>query len=273
MDDSELCTEAQVTLFQNLIGILRWLCELGRVDILYETSILSQYLAQPRMGHVLQAVNMFGYLERHNRTWLVLDPTRFDVRWQPLSNEESPIRRAELMKQLYPDAENLIPPGMPAPRGNAVDINVFVDADHAGNKVTRRSHTGIIVYVNSAPIIWFSKRQNNVESSTFGSEFVALRTALDIVEGLTYKLKMLGIPVDGPARIFCDNDAVVRSGSFPEVVLKKKTLSIAFHRIREAVASSKVLLYYERSASNIADLFTKLLPKDKKREFVRCVLS
>ena len=190
-----------------------------------------------------------------------------------MSDEESPERRAELMKHLYPDADNPTPPGMPSPRGNSVDINVFVDADHAGNKITRRSHTGIIIYVNSAPIIWFSKRQNNVESATFGSEFIALKTALDLVEGLTYKLKMLGIPISGPARIFCDNDAVVRSGSFPEVVLKKKTLSIAFHRIREAVASSKILLYYEKSQSNIADLFTKPLPKEKQREFVRCVLS
>ena len=207
------------------------MCELGRVDVLYETSILSQYLAQPRIGHIKQAINIFGYLERHSRTWLVLDPTLFDVRWVPQSNEESPERRAELMKHLYPDADKPTPPGMPSPRGNSVDINVFVDADHAGNKITRRSHTGIIIYINSAPIIWFSKRQNNVESATFGSEFIALKTALDLVEGLTYKLKMLGIPISGPARIFCDNDAVVRSGSFPEVVLKKKTLSIVFHRI------------------------------------------
>ena len=79
--------------------------------------------------------------------------------------------------------------------------------------------------------------------------------------------------MSGPARIFCDNDAVVRSGSFPEVVLKRKTLSIAFHRIRESVASGKILLYYEKSKSNIADLFTKLLPRHKRQEFVRCVLS
>ena len=48
---------------------------------------------------------------------------------------------------------------------------------------------------------------------------MALRSALDLVEGLVYKLRMLGIPISGPVRVFCDNDAVVRSGSFPEVVL------------------------------------------------------
>jgi hypothetical protein len=56
-------------------------------------------------------------------------------------------------------------------------MTVFVDANHAGNVVTRRSHTGILLYLESTPIMWQSHRQNTVETSTFGSEFVALRTA------------------------------------------------------------------------------------------------
>ena len=124
-----------------------------------------------------------------------------------------------------------------------------------------------------APIIWYSKRQNNVESSTFGAEFIAAKTALEITEGLRYKLRMLGVPIEGPARFFCDNEAVVKSGSHPEITLRKKTSAIAFHQIREAVASSKILLYYEKSASNIADLFTKTLSKSKRQELIRCILS
>ncbi len=56
------------------------------------------------------------------------------------------------------------------PRGAAVQMNVFADADHGGHKITRRSHTGILIYLNCAPIIWYSKAQNTVESATFGSE-------------------------------------------------------------------------------------------------------
>jgi hypothetical protein len=51
----------------------------------------------------------------------------------------------------YPDATEPIPPNAPEPRGKPVQINCFVDADHAGNKVTRRSHSGILIYLNSAP--------------------------------------------------------------------------------------------------------------------------
>ena len=64
--------------------------------------------------------------------------------------------------------EDLLP-GMPEPLGKSVHTTCFVDADHAGNVVTFRSHTGVLIYVMNAPIICFSKKQNTVESSTFGS--------------------------------------------------------------------------------------------------------
>ena len=72
----------------------------------------------------------------------------------------------------YPDAEEAIPPNAPEPRGNPVVVSCFVDADHAGNLVTHQSHTGIIIFCNRAPILWYSKRQNTVETSTFGSELI-----------------------------------------------------------------------------------------------------
>lgn len=77
-----------------------------------------------------------------------------------------------------------------------MQLNVFVDADHAGNRVTRRSHTGILIYLNSAPIQWYSKAQATVETSTFGSEFIAMRIAVEMIEAMKYKLYMFGIPID-----------------------------------------------------------------------------
>ncbi len=104
-----------------------------------------------------------------------------------------------------------------------------MDADHAGNRVTCRSQTGILLFVNRAPVIWYSKRQNTVETSTFGSEFVAI-----------YKLRMFGIPIEGPTNVFCDNEAVTKSAIHSESMLKKKHNSIAYHRTREAVAAETI---------------------------------
>jgi len=80
-----------------------------------------------------------------------------------------------------------IPKNAPQSRGLPVQMNVFVDADHAGNPLTRRSQTGILLYLNKAPIMWYSKSQKTVETSTFGSEFVAMKVATEIIRGLRYK--------------------------------------------------------------------------------------
>ena len=79
-----------------------------------------------------------------------------------------------------------------------------MDADHEGNLLTRRSHTGILIFVNNSPMIWYSKLQNTVESSSFGSEFIALQITTEMIEGLMYKIRMFGVPIDGPADDFCD---------------------------------------------------------------------
>ena len=66
----------------------------------------------------------------------------------------------------------------------------------------------ICVCSNMAPILWFSKKQNTIETSTFSSKFVALKIATELTISMQYKLRMMGVPLEGPANIFCDNEAV-----------------------------------------------------------------
>jgi hypothetical protein len=167
-------------------------------------------------------------------------------------------------KDFYGDVEEELPPNMPKPRGHSVTISAFVDANHAGNVVTRRSHSGIFIFVQNALIIWFSKRQNTVESATFGSEFVALRICKDLIVALRYKLRMFGVPVDGPANVFCDNRGVVRNVSIPESTLMKKHNAINYHAVREAAAAGILRVGKEDGETNIADLLTKVLSGQKR---------
>lgn len=148
---------------------------------------------------------------------------------------------------------------MPEPRGLEVTISCFVDANHAGNVKDRRSQTGILIFVNKAPIHWYSKRQATVESSTFGAEFCAMRVGADMIESLRYKLRMFGIPIDGPANVYCDNEAVYKNTVLPESTLKKKHHSIAYHRCRQAVAAGVMRVAKQGTTKNLADLFTKVL--------------
>jgi hypothetical protein len=73
---------------------------------------------------------------------------------------------------MYGDVKEMIPSDAPVPRGKEVDLRLFVDSDYAGEQFTRRSRTGFVIYLNMAPILWFSKRQQTVDSSVFGAEFV-----------------------------------------------------------------------------------------------------
>ena len=142
------------------------------------------------------------------------------------------------------------------PRGRAVSSHCFVDADVASNTVTRRSQTGILIFLNRAPIVWYSKWQN---TSTFGSEFIAMRTVVEPIEALRYKLHMFGIPIEGPTNVFCDNEAAFNNTTIPGSTLKKKHNSICYHHCRESVAAWVMRVVKEGMLTNLADLFTKPL--------------
>ena len=73
---------------------------------------------------------------------------------------------------------------MPEPLGWEMIIKVHVGANLAGNKVTCRSRTGFIVFLNQAPIYWYSKKQGCIKTGTFGSEFTAMKTCCEYVQGL-----------------------------------------------------------------------------------------
>ena len=87
-------------------------------------------------------------------------------------------------KEFYGDVQEAIPPNAPVPRGKEVDIRLSVDSDHTGDRATRRSRSGFLIYLNNALIAWHSKRQPTVESSVFGAEFIALKNGMETVRGI-----------------------------------------------------------------------------------------
>ena len=85
--------------------------------------------------------------------------------------------------------------------------------------------------LNNAPIYWHSKKLTSVETSTFGSEMMAMKQAVNYIRGFRYKLRMFGIPVEEPSYMYGDNQSVLAGSTRPESTLKKKAQSIAFHFI------------------------------------------
>ena len=129
-------------------------------------------------------------------------------------------------------------------------MSCFVDADHAGCRVTRWSYTGVLIFINGAPILLYLKPQNT--ASTFGLEFIAAKIAVEMIEGLRYKLRMMGVQVDGPTNVFCDNKSVGKKSTKPESNLKNKYNAIAYHQVREVQATGIVWIAKEDGETNLA---------------------
>ncbi len=119
--------------------------------------------------------------------------------------------------------EEAISPDMPPPLGKDVDLCMMVDSYHAGEKRTRHSCSGFIIFCNLAPIIWLSKQQATIETSVFGAEFIAMKKKIEMPRGLRYKIYVLGIPLSGPTYIYGDNKSQVTNLS-PESTLKKSAI-------------------------------------------------
>jgi hypothetical protein len=253
LDDSPELDAEGTQYYQEMMGMLRWAIELGRVDINLEVAQYSTYQASPRRGHNEQVLHIFAFLKGKPKLTLYFDPA--PARLDPEIFKDN----AGEFREQYRDAKEEMPHKMPAPRGRPIKITAFVDASHAANKVTRRSHTGFIIFINRAPVIWYSKRQNTVESSAFSSEFIAMRVCIEHITALRYKLRMFGVPVDEPADILCDNEAVVNNSSKIESTLHKKHNSIAYHMTRWHVAAEVIRVGWIGTKENLADALTKRL--------------
>ena len=249
----------ETSYFFSQVGVLRWIVELGRIDIVTEVSSLASCLALPRKGHLEAMFHLFAYLKRKPNGTIVLDPTYPEI-------DLSRFNDGADWSNFYGNVQEAIPPNMPKPRGKAVVVRLYVDSDHAADKLHRRSRTGFIVYLNSAPIVWFSKRQGTVETSVFGAEFVAMKTGFESTRAFRYKLRMMGIVLEDPTYCYGDNMSVIHNTQRPESTLKKKSNSICYHFCREAIAMGEVLTSHVSSDDNPADICTKLIPGGIKRD-------
>ena len=148
---------------------------------------------------------------------------------------------------------------VPEPKGKEVDVCMFVDSDHAGDKVSSSSRSGLLIDVNTILVQWFFKKQLTVKTSVFGTEFVNMKEDIDVLKGLKHKLRMMGIPISGPLYIYGDKMPVVHNTSRPELVLRKKSNAVCYHTVCESITMGESLVGHVPSGKNVTDLLIKVL--------------
>jgi hypothetical protein len=262
LDTTDELAEDDASWYQQQIGVLRWMVELGRVDIATEVSMLAAFSTCPRQGHLAAVLHLYAYIKGNKKSKLVFDPTYVD--------HDTPTPPD--WSDFYKPVSEIIPPDAPTPRGKPVQMTAFVDSDHAGDLISRRSRTGVLIFCNRSPIVFYTKKQGSIESSSFGSELAAMKTGVELVEGLRYKLRMMGVPLDGPTHIRADNMSVVHNCSNPASQLKKKSNSIAYHYVRERCAAGTCIISYIPTTENLADMFTKSQSGEVRKRLAMKVL-
>ena len=146
LDESEFISEDKITIYKSLLGSANWIITLGRFDIAYAVNVLSRYTMKPREGHYLALQRVFGYLRQRPHGKILIDVNEVPVR------EKLDLNGKADWSEFYPDACEDLPLNRPKPKGKTMTITSFVDADHARDKITRRSVTGIVTLLNSTPI-------------------------------------------------------------------------------------------------------------------------
>ena len=105
-----------------------------------------------------------------------------------------------------------------------------------------------------------------VESAVFGAEFVVMKQVMEVSRGLTYKHRMMGVPIEGPTHMYGDNIPTIHNTQCPESQLEKKSNSICYHAAREAVAMGELLTGPFKTDENPADILTKVVGGGIKRK-------
>jgi hypothetical protein len=212
----------------------------------------------PREGHLDAVYHLFTYLYLYHNARVVFYPTYPDIDMRAFIKTD--------WKPMYGAVKEAIPPTDLVTREKSIDLRLFVDSDHAGEHITHRSRKGFLICLSMAPIVWFSKRQPTVESSVFGAEFFAMKNGIETTRGLRYKLRMMGVTIDGSTYVYCDNMSVVHNTQRPESVLKKKSNTIFYHEVRESTAMGKSIIVHVPSVNNPVDICTNALPGGQKRD-------
>ena len=250
LDTSELCDEHQTKQFQTLIGQLQWLISLGRFDIAVHVMSLSRFRAQPRKGHLDRAKRIVGYL-------LFLPDGA--IRFRTGEPDFSSLRDQEYdwTRTVYSGACEQIPHDIPKPLGKHVQTTHYVDANLHHDLATGKAVTAVFHFLNQTPIDAYTKRQSTVETATYGSEFVAARTAVDQIIDIRTTLRYLGVPIRDMSYMFGDNRSVVTSSTIPNSTISKRHHLASYHRVREAIAAKFISFHWKDGKSNPADILSK----------------
>ena len=148
------------------------------------------------------------------------------------------------------------------PKGNNLIIQAFTDADWAGSIDDHKSTSGAAFYLGGCLVSWLSKKQTSISLSTAEAEYITAASCCTQVLWMKQTLQDLQVQFSEPIPIFCDNTSAISISKNPVMHSKTKHIPIKYHFVREQVAEKNIKLEYVCTKEQIADIFTKPLPRE-----------
>ena len=236
--------------YLTMVSQLQWLVNLRRFDIHAQVATMSRSRAAPRQGHMDRLKRIYSY---------VIRTKDYAIRFRTEKPDYSflPDQDFYWTYSVYGDVHEILPDDMPEPLGESETTTTTMDANLNHCLATGKSLTECLHFVNKTPVDWYSKNQATVETATYGSEFVAAKTATEQIMDIRQTLRYLGAPITTKSFLFGDNRSVVTSATLPHSTLTKRHNILAFHRVREAIAANLMAFYWIQSAYNLSDMLSK----------------
>jgi hypothetical protein len=209
-------------LYRSVVGSLLYIQQCTRPDISVAVSMLGQHNENPTVGCFNSAKSVVKYLKGTKNLGLS-----------------------------YTCSKN-----------NVYVIEVYTDADYAGDTTDRKSRTGVAVFLNGNLLDWTSVKQKSTATSTCEAEYMAMGLGAKRILWLCQTLKSLGIKFEIPI-LYTDNQAAKFLSENNTCNSKTKHIQVQWHFIREMIMNKELMIKYVGTSNMIADIFTKCLSKNK----------
>lgn len=221
--------------YREAVGSLLFAARVTRPDIEYAVNTVSQFLNNFNETHWSAVKKIFRYLRGTIDYGIVYGA----------SGRETP----ELVKDI-------------GASGRQLELEGYTDADFAGCVDTRKSRSGFVFMLNKSPVSWCSKRQDIVSLSTTEAEYIALNHGAKDAVWLQKILKELDVKCKSVI-VQVDNQSAIKLASNPELHNRSKHIDVRYHYIRDLVEDETIKIKYVQSKEQVADIFTKPLPKEQ----------
>eukprot|EP00253_Pinus_taeda_P018926 PITA_18926 len=152
--------------------------------------------------------------------------------------------------------------GLWYPRDTDLTLHAYTDADWERRVGDKKSTSGGAFYIGFRLMSWFSKKQSSITLSIAEAKYVVVASCCTQLLWMMQTLQDIQITCTPPISILCDNKSAISISKNTVIHSKTKHIPIKYHFLCEQVLEQKVKLECVLSKEQVADIFTKPLPRE-----------